>query len=192
MKQQVRQLVKKRDNYNCRNCHTKDNLEVHHIISKEECDLMGVVDKELKKILDSPDYLITLCVDCHSTTFFSSARPHLLTPYEKDELESITRKWKQLELDRKVLKKKYHNLWNAESYKNQKHIIDKSFEELDERRKEIRKSARIRLHNRRQEVIKLCDEQLLRVVDQNKQPFQKSLQFFKHRHIVYYKILNYL
>ena len=102
MKQQIKQLVLKRDNYNCRNCHTKDNLEVHHIISKEECDLMGGVDKELWKTLDSPDYLITLCVDCHSTTFFSSAPHHVLTPNEKSELDSITRQWRQLESERKV------------------------------------------------------------------------------------------
>lgn len=163
MKQQVRQLVKKRDNYNCRNCHTKDHLEVHHIISEEECKLMGVVDKEFRKILDSPDYLITLCVDCHSTTFFSSAPSYLFTPDEKDELESITRKWKELELDRKVLKKKYEHQWNTESYQSQKHVIDKSFKDLDERRKGIRENGRTRLDSRRQEVIKLCDEQLLRI-----------------------------
>lgn len=118
---------------------------------------MGVVDKELREILDSPDYLITLCVDCHSTIFFSGAPPHLLTPGEKDELESITRKRKQLEVDRKVLLKKYEKLWDTESYKSQKHIIDKSFEELGKRRKEIRGNGQIKLNNRRQEVIKLCD-----------------------------------
>ena len=163
MKQQIKQLVLKRDNHNCRNCHTKDDLEVHHIISKEECDLMGGVGKELRKIFDSPEYLITLCVDCHSTTFFSSARTDLLTADEKGELETITRRWRQLELERKVLKKKYYNLWNAESYRSRKHRIDKSFEELDKRRKEIRENGLIRLRNRQQEVIKLCDEQLMRV-----------------------------
>ena len=167
MKQQIKQLVLKRDNYNCRNCHTKDNLEVHHIISEEECKLMGVVDKELREILDSPDYLITLCVDCHSTTFFSSAPSYLLTPDEKNELGSITRKWKQLEVDRKVLKRKYENQWNTESYKYQKRITAQSFRKLDERRKEIRKNGRTRLNSRRQEVIKLCDDQLLWVADPN-------------------------
>lgn len=127
MNERIRQLVKKRDNYNCRNCHAKDPLDVHHIISEEECDLMGAVDKKLREILDGPDRLITLCVDCHSTTFFSSAPPYLLTPDEKEELDSITRKWKQLELDRKVLKKKYESQWYMESYQSQKHIIDKSF-----------------------------------------------------------------
>jgi len=165
MNERVRQIVRKRDNYNCRNCHAKDHLEVHHIISEEECNLLGVADKELREILDSPDYLITLCVDCHSTTFFSSDPPHLLTPNEKDELESITRKREQLEVDRRALKKKYENLWDTASYQSQKHIIDKSFKELDKRRREIRGNGQIRLNNRRQEIIRLCDDQLLRVSD---------------------------
>ena len=90
-------------------------------------------------------------------------RTDLLTADEKGELETITRRWRQLELERKVLKKKYYNLWNAESYRSRKHRIDKSFEELDKRRKEIRENGLIRLRNRQQEVIKLCDEQLMRV-----------------------------
>jgi len=46
-------------------------------------------------------------------------------------------------------------------------MIDKSFKDLDERRKGIRENGRARLNSRRQEVIKLCDDQLLRIADQN-------------------------
>jgi hypothetical protein len=124
---------------------------------------MGGVDKELWKILDSPEYLITLCADCHSTTFFSSAPLHLLIPDEQEELKSITKKWKQLEEDRRVLKKKYENQWNTESYQSQKQMIGKYFRELDKRRKKVRENGRTRLNSRRQEVIRLCDDQLYRV-----------------------------
>ncbi|MFC1995602.1 HNH endonuclease [Chloroflexota bacterium] len=156
MKQKNRQQVLRRDNYKCRNCHLKDYLQVHHIISEEECKIMGVVDKEFGEILDKPEHLITLCVDCHSTTFFSGAPSNLFTPDEKDEQVSINKKWKQLEFKRRALKREYNNLWNTESYQSQKHTIDKSFEELDKRRKDIRENGLTRLNSRRQEVIKLC------------------------------------
>ena len=61
----------------------------------------------------------------------------------------------------------YENQWNTESYKYQKRITAQSFRKLDERRKEIRKNGRTRLNSRRQEVIKLCDDQLLWVADPN-------------------------
>ncbi len=52
MNEQIRQLVLKRDSHNCRNCHINDHLEVHHIFSEEECDLMGGVDEQLRRLLE--------------------------------------------------------------------------------------------------------------------------------------------
>lgn len=60
---EIREKVKKRDNYTCQDCGIKEEesynlysqpLQVHHIIPYQEC----------KK--HEPDNLITLCHSCHS------------------------------------------------------------------------------------------------------------------------------
>lgn len=48
----IKKLALKRDNFTCQNCGSKNNLQVHHIISYE---LSG----------DYLDNLITLCCSCH-------------------------------------------------------------------------------------------------------------------------------
>lgn len=53
-----RSIVLKRDNYSCKNCNEKNNLEVHHIISF----------KELPEACWMPMNGVTLCKVCHKKT----------------------------------------------------------------------------------------------------------------------------
>ncbi|MFC1872849.1 HNH endonuclease [Chloroflexota bacterium] len=172
MNENKKQSVLKRDNYKCRNCSATSNLEVHHILGQEELELMNSIyddplDKELVKALDSPEYCITLCVPCHSTTYFNSAPTVLYTQEEQAELKATGQQWKQIELERIMLKNVYRGLSKTEAYKVKKHKIDKATDELIKRIYEIKSKmgieGKIRLDARRQEVIRLCDNQLLRV-----------------------------
>lgn len=48
-------LIKRRDNFTCQNCNSKENLNVHHLFYESD-----------RKIHDYPgNYLITLCKRCH-------------------------------------------------------------------------------------------------------------------------------
>lgn len=49
----VKILVMRRDNFQCCDCHTEEDLTVHHIISREDGGT------------DDPENLRTLCDPCH-------------------------------------------------------------------------------------------------------------------------------
>ena len=163
MKNHIKHKVLFRDNYSCRCCGAKDNLEIHHVISKEECDLMGV-SGDLVKFIDQPDYCITLCRECHSTTFFRSKRDHLYTIEEENEFKEIVTKSKQLSACREDLKKRYSNLWDMESYRKQKRQIDNSLKDLEKRKMLIVERGKNCLSTRRQHVINVCEYHLLDVI----------------------------
>ncbi|MDD4876965.1 MAG: hypothetical protein PHQ86_07565 [Dehalococcoidales bacterium] len=162
MRDALRKNTLSRDNYSCRHCESKINLEVHHIIAKEECDLLGL-GQELVKHLERPEFCITLCKDCHTTTYISSATKHLYTEAEKKELQDIDRKIREASKRYDDLKNRYRNLWNTSSYKAQKDGIKKYIKELENRKMELINMGKKRMDKRRIEVNKLCDKHLLKI-----------------------------
>ena len=53
-----RKEILKRDNYTCKNCGSKEKLQVHHIKSR----------KEFPELIMDKDNCITLCIRCHAET----------------------------------------------------------------------------------------------------------------------------
>lgn len=66
-----REVILKRDNYQCRICGSKHNLQVHHIKYSND-----------KKAWEYPNLdLITLCEECHKKVH--ADKNHELNPYKK-------------------------------------------------------------------------------------------------------------
>lgn len=66
-----REVILKRDNYQCRICGSKHNLQVHHIKYSND-----------KKAWEYPNLdLITLCEECHKKVH--ADKNHSLNPYKK-------------------------------------------------------------------------------------------------------------
>ena len=68
----VKQVVRVRDGHKCRICGAKIRLEVHHITYTLERE--SIRGREL----EYPEWLITLCHDCHRQVHKN--RNHLLNP----------------------------------------------------------------------------------------------------------------
>ena len=148
IKEQLRQLILRRDNYRCRNCGSDKDLEIHHKVTREEAKWLNVS----KALLEHPINLITLCQQCHSVTLFGVPY-YLLKQEEREELSVIRAKCQELLLDKQKLKEEYRPNWNAIGYREKKQEIDKSIKECEKRRDEIKNRARIRREKRRKEVL---------------------------------------
>ena len=70
-----RNIILKRDQYQCRLCGSKHNLQVHHIKYSSG-----------KKAWEYPNLdLITLCEDCHKKVH--ADKNHDLNPYKKEDIK---------------------------------------------------------------------------------------------------------
>lgn len=170
---EIRQIVFKRDNYRCRYCGANKNLEAHHIISKEEQELMGMDDPTLSKMMDQPEYRITLCTEHHTLTFITNAVKHFGFDEEKErkaEQKNIDTQIRELSKRRRELKRSWSIQTDPILYQDKKQQINDKLKQMEKRKMEIVEQKNIRTpglieetRRIRTQVIRICEEHLLNV-----------------------------
>ena len=160
---ETRQAVFRRDNYRCRYCGIDKEPQAHHIISKEEQRMMDCDDPTLSKMLDQPEYRITLCREHHTLTFFNSAVHYLYSVEEKREQRDIDKQVRELSKSRKELQRSWSNQTDINLYQNKKQQIGDKLKKLENRKMGIVRQGKNRASTIRQQVINTCDKHLLDV-----------------------------
>ena len=98
-----RRTILKRDNYRCRKCNSKSNLQVHHTIYV----------KDRKAWEYTNNFLITLCSDCHSEEHKNKKiKDFVTTDKKKIKISNPHPKKKK----KKIIKKYSPNLRNTSWY----------------------------------------------------------------------------
>ena len=170
---EIRQIVFKRDNYRCRYCGTNKNLQAHHIISKEEQELMGMDDPTLSKMMDRPEYRITLCTKHHTLTFITNAVKYFGFNEEKErkaEQKDIDKQIRELSKRRRDFERSWSNQTDISLYQNKKQQLNDKLKQLEKKKMEIVEQKKIRnpdlieeIRRIRTKVIRICEEHLLEV-----------------------------
>ena len=145
---ELREQILKRDNNRCRNCGSGKDLDIRHIVTREEARWLKVSED----LLEHPHNLITLCKQCHSVTFFGVPYD-LLKLEEREELRVIRAKIQKLLLDKQNLKEEYRPNWTALGYIEKRKKLAKSLKECEYRKDEIKKKASIHREKRQKEVL---------------------------------------
>lgn len=156
MKENRRNSILERDGFQCRNCGSGKDLEVHHIVTREECEWLDWESPEAtKSIYDHPDNQITLCRVCHSLTLPSPPK-RIFSIEEKNEWDMLWEERNRLSTARDNLKNAYFGIGDVRVFRSRKQRVDLDLKKIHDRAEDLRGIGEQRKEERQKEVFALC------------------------------------
>ncbi len=148
MYQTLRRHTIDRDEDRCQYCGELDGrkLEVHPIAAHQETEYIGMGED----LMDNPRNQVTLCKECHPIVLAPLGQKKLLTEAEEEELRRVPGELAELNL------RPTYSLPNPV----ERMLLRRRRSALLERQDQLRTLGGLRLKQRQQEVVDLCERHL--------------------------------